>query len=123
MGIATVAMSRARANNLNAVCDLFVMTKYLYLLLPVNVSTHTRTFSASSFYPGRGDNSNKLASLTSLDHGNAGFHTPEVDDEGTETEEDSADEEPTLELALKFPNKFSESLVIEVRTLSSMSTV
>jgi hypothetical protein len=88
------------------------MTNYLDLLWPINVSTYANFFfSASSFYPGRGDNSHELASLN---YGKSGFHTPEVDDEGTETEEDPADEERSIELALKFPNKFSESLAVEV---------
>lgn len=75
------------------------------------VSTHTRNFLVSSFYPGRGDNCRELASLA---HGSSGFHPPEVDDEGSETEEDPSDDEPPVEVAFKFPNKFSESLVVEV---------
>ncbi|KAN0139146.1 hypothetical protein V8E53_003035 [Lactarius tabidus] len=71
---------------------------------------------ASSFYPGRGVNSCKLSSLN---HRNSGFHTPQVDDEGSETEEDPSDEEPSLELALKFPNKFSKSLGVKRPSWSS----
>jgi hypothetical protein len=69
--------------------------------------------SASSFYPGRGDNTHPLAHL---DHasGNYTFHTPEVDDDGSETEDDSIDDGHTAELALRHPNKFSEAMVIEV---------
>jgi hypothetical protein len=84
------------------------------------MSTHMNFFfPASSFYPGRGVNS---CELSSLNHGNSGFHTPQVDDEGSETEEDPSDEEPSLELALKFPNKFSKSLGVEVSLLNSTST-
>ncbi|KAN0137996.1 hypothetical protein V8E53_004215 [Lactarius tabidus] len=70
----------------------------------------------SSFYPGRGVNSRELSSLN---HGNSGFHAPQVNDEGSETEEDPSDEELSLELALKFPNKFSESLGVERPSWSS----
>ncbi|KAN0131560.1 hypothetical protein V8E53_010668 [Lactarius tabidus] len=70
----------------------------------------------SSFYPGRGDNCRELASLA---HGSSGFHPPEVDDEGSETEEDPSDDEPPVEVAFKFPNKFSESLVVERPSWSS----
>ena len=73
----------------------------------------------SSFYPGHGDNSHELASFAHDE--NTGFYLPEVDDEGTETDEDPANDEQALELALKFPNKFSESLAIEVSPLSSIS--
>jgi hypothetical protein len=83
------------------------------------VSTHARKISALSFYPGCGDNSHELASLT---HRSSGFHPPQVDDEGTETEEDPANDKPSLLLALKYPNKFSESLATEVSSLSSTST-
>jgi hypothetical protein len=67
--------------------------------------------SASSFYPGRGDNTHVLAQL---DHGNHAFHAPGMDDDGFETEEDFLDDEHTVELARKYPSKFSESMVIEV---------
>ncbi|KAN0134201.1 hypothetical protein V8E53_007973 [Lactarius tabidus] len=71
---------------------------------------------ASSFYPSCGDNCRELASLA---HGSSGFHPPEVDDEGSETEEDPSDDEPPVEVAFKFPNKFSESLVVERPSWSS----
>ncbi len=58
-------------------------------------------------YPGRGDNTHVL------DCQNYTFHTPEVDDDGSETEYLTEDEH-AVELALKHPNKFSESMVIEV---------
>ncbi|KAF8262772.1 hypothetical protein EI94DRAFT_1742680, partial [Lactarius quietus] len=64
----------------------------------------------SSFYPGRGDNTH---TLTHIDHGNLDFHTPEVDDDGFETDDDSADDEQTVQLALKHPSKFSESVTVE----------
>jgi hypothetical protein len=70
-----------------------------------------RNFSASSFYPGRNDNTHVLARLN---HENYTSHTPEVDDEGSETEEDLIDDDHTDELSLRHPNKFSESLAIEV---------
>ncbi|KAN0141135.1 hypothetical protein V8E53_000891 [Lactarius tabidus] len=70
----------------------------------------------SSFYPGRGDNCCELASLA---HGSSGFHPPEVDDEGSETEEDPSDDKPPVEVAFKFLNKFSESLVVERPSWSS----
>lgn len=73
-------------------------------------------FSASSFYPGRGDNTHPLAHL---DQGKSVFHTPDVDDDDSETEEDPTDDEPAVELSLKHPSKFSESLAIEVSLLSS----
>ena len=74
-----------------------------------------------SFYPGRGDNSHELASLAHDE--NTGSHLPEVDDEGAETDEDPADEEQTLELALRFPDKFSESLAIEVKKKPLSSSI
>ncbi|KAF8264431.1 hypothetical protein EI94DRAFT_1703253 [Lactarius quietus] len=64
-----------------------------------------------SFYPGCHDTTH---APSHLDQGNLSFHTPQVDDEGSVTEEDPMDDEYTVELALKQPNKFSESLAIEV---------
>ncbi|KAN0141184.1 hypothetical protein V8E53_000940 [Lactarius tabidus] len=64
----------------------------------------------SSFYPGRGDNTHALARL---DHGNYTFHAPTVDDDGAVSDDDSADDNQAVELALKYPNKFSESVAIE----------
>jgi hypothetical protein len=69
-----------------------------------------------SFYPGRGDNSHVLARL------NNAFHTPEVDDEGFETDGDLTDDDETVELALQAPNKFTESLAIEVSLQHSTTT-
>ena len=66
---------------------------------------------ALSYYPGRGDNSHALASLnqeTSV------FYTPKVDDDDSQSDDDPVEDELLAELALKQPNKFSESLVIEV---------
>jgi hypothetical protein len=77
------------------------------MLSPFNL----RKFSASSFYPGRGDNTHALARL---DHGNYTFHAPTVDDDGAVSDDDSADDNQAVELALKYPNKFSESVAIEV---------
>ncbi|KAF8261448.1 hypothetical protein EI94DRAFT_1705512 [Lactarius quietus] len=54
-----------------------------------------------------------------LERRNLSFHTPQVDDEGSVTEEDPMDDEYTVELALKQPNKFSESLAIERPSWSS----
>jgi len=71
------------------------------------IACQQQKFSASSFYPGRGDNTHVL------DCQNYTFHTPEVDDDGSETEYLTEDEH-AVELALKHPNKFSESMVIEV---------
>ena len=66
--------------------------------------------SASSFYPGCGDNAHPLAHLNAKDNMH---HTPDVDDKNSETEDD-LDDENALKLALKAPNKFLESLAIEV---------
>ncbi|KAF8257516.1 hypothetical protein EI94DRAFT_1757861 [Lactarius quietus] len=65
-----------------------------------------------SFYPGHGDNAHTLARI---DHGNLDFHTPEVDDDRFLTDDDSADDEQMVQLALKHPSKFSESVTIEIR--------
>ncbi|KAF8269738.1 hypothetical protein EI94DRAFT_909378 [Lactarius quietus] len=64
----------------------------------------------SSFYPGRGDHSHALARL---DPALSTFHTPDVDDDGSLTEDDPVEDDHAVELALKFPNKFSESLAVE----------
>jgi hypothetical protein len=65
--------------------------------------------SVSSFYPGCGDDSHILARLDK-----ANFHAPPVDDENSETDDNSMEDDNTVEFALKQPNKFSESLAIEV---------
>lgn len=65
----------------------------------------------SSFYPGRGDHTHPLARLN---HGNHAFHAPAVDDDGVETDEDSVDDNQAVELSLKYPSKFSESVANEV---------
>ncbi|KAI9444384.1 hypothetical protein BJY52DRAFT_1194439 [Lactarius psammicola] len=44
---------------------------------------------------------------------NYAFLTPEVDDDGSETEECLTEEEHAVELALRHPSKFSESMAIE----------
>ncbi|KAN0126122.1 hypothetical protein V8E53_015374 [Lactarius tabidus] len=63
----------------------------------------------SSFYPGRGGN-HVLAHLV---QGNSAPYAPEVDDDGCLSEDDPVEDELTADLALKYPNKFSESLGIE----------
>ena len=68
-------------------------------------------FSASSFYPGHGDNTHVS---TRLDRPNYTFLTPKVDDDGSETEECLTEEEHAVELALRHPSKFSESMAIKV---------
>ena len=72
--------------------------------------TQREIFQASSYYPGRGDNTHALASIndTSI------FYTPEVDDDGDQSEEDPLDDELPTDDAQKHLNKFSESLLIEV---------
>ncbi|KAN0137968.1 hypothetical protein V8E53_004452 [Lactarius tabidus] len=64
----------------------------------------------SSFYPGCGDNTHVLARL---DHRNPAFHAPAVDIDDIETDKDSEDDVQVVELALKYPNKFSESVANE----------
>jgi hypothetical protein len=64
-------------------------------------------FSASSFYPGRGDTTHPLASL---DPENQDFHNPNVDN-GSETEDD---DEEIVDLSLKNPARFSEIMATEV---------
>ena len=104
-GIETmVARASMSESNWNAVSCLFVF---------VFVVTHQRLNNniilASSFYPGRSDNSHVLARLD-----NHTLHTPKVDNNGFGTDEDSIDDNDIVELALKLPTKFSESLAIEV---------
>ena len=83
----------------------------------VVTSTHHLTkISATSFYPGRGDDNHLLAHLDNA------FHVPEVDDDGFGTDEDLIVDDNTVELALQAPNKFSESLAIEVSLQHSMTT-
>ena len=102
-----IEMMAARASmsesNWNAVSCLFVF---------VFVVTHQRLNNniilVSSFYPGHGDNSHVLARLD-----NHTLHTPKVDDDGFGTDEDSIDDNDVVELALKLPTKFSESLAIK----------
>lgn len=71
--------------------------------------THEK-FSALSYYPGRGDNNHPLASI----HQESLFYAPEVDDDGPLSEEDPVEDELLAFDTQKHPNKFSESLVIEV---------
>jgi hypothetical protein len=61
------------------------------------ITINNQKISVSSFYPGRGDNTHPLAHL---DHGNYTFHTPEVDNDGSVTDDDSIDDGHTAELAL-----------------------
>ena len=63
-----------------------------------------------SYYPGRGDNSHALASVNDLSF----FYTPDVDDNGNQTEEDPLDDELPIDDAPKHVSKFSESLLVEV---------
>ena len=72
--------------------------------------TQREISQASSYYPGRGDNTHALASIndTSI------FYTPDVDDDGDQSEEDPFDDELPTDDAQKHLNKFSESLLIEV---------
>ena len=82
----------------------------MYVLISQRDALYTK-FPASSFYPGCGDTTHALAHLK----GNSVVYAPEVDDDGSETEEeDPVEDEHTVELALRHPNKFSESLVVEV---------
>ena len=67
-------------------------------------------FQVSSYYPGRGDNSHALASVNDLSF----FYTPDVDDDGNQTEEDPLDDELPIDDAPKHVSKFSESLLVEV---------
>ncbi|KAN0139137.1 hypothetical protein V8E53_003026 [Lactarius tabidus] len=72
----------------------------------------------SSYYPGRGDDNHVLARVN---QGNSVFYAPEVDDDGCQSEDDPVEDELPAELALKYPNKFSESLGIE-RPMWSLSS-
>ena len=82
-----------------------------------HISTrHLTKISATSFYPGRGDDNHLLARLDNA------FHVPEVDDDGFGTDEDSIVDDDTVELALQAPNKFSESLAVEVSLQHSTTT-
>jgi hypothetical protein len=83
------------------------------------ITINNQKISASSFYPGCGDNTHPLAHL---DHGNYTFHAPEVDDDGSVTDDDSIDDGHTAELALRHPNKFSESMAIEVSLPATLNT-
>ena len=67
-------------------------------------------FQASSYYPGRGDNSHALASVNDLSI----FYTLDVDDDGDQTEEDPLDDELPIDDAPKHLSKFSESLLVEI---------
>jgi hypothetical protein len=78
------------------------------IFVHVVTSQHVGKFSASSFYPNRGQVHPRL------NQGNSVLHAPEVDDDGTETEDDPLEDDHTDELALRHPNKFSESLAVEV---------
>ena len=88
--------------------ELFAYQTYLCMLSPINLQ---RNFSASSFYPGRGDNTHALAHIDNAIHP---FHAPAVDDDNVNTD-DSVEDEEAVELASSFPNKFSESVAKEVR--------
>lgn len=72
--------------------------------------TQHEIFQASSYYPGRGDNTHALASIND----SSIFYTPDVDDDGDQSEEDPLDDELPTDDAQKHLNKFSESLLIEV---------
>jgi len=110
----SIAVLLRRASDLNAVSCL--LTNFICACYPpVN-----KKISASSFYPGRGDNTHPLARI---DHGNT-FHTPQVDDDGSETDDDSIDDGHAAEFAFKqHPNKFSESMAIEVSLFTPLNTL
>ncbi len=93
--------------------ELFDYQSYLCMLSRVN----NEIFLALSFYPGHGDNSHVL---THPDCQNFAFHTPEVDDDGSDTEAYSTEDKHAVELALRNSTKFSESMVIEVSRQCSM---
>ena len=78
--------------------------------------TNLRKFSASSFYPGHGDNTHVLAHV---DYAVPPFHGPPVDDDDVQTDESVEDDE-AVELARKYPNKFSESVANEVSQQQSL---
>jgi hypothetical protein len=74
-------------------------------------------FPASSFYPGRGDTGNTLQSqpaTLSLTKDNAS--NIQGDDSSVESEGDWLDESELEEAAPRRSSKFSESMLIEVRT-------
>ena len=56
----------------------------------------------------------QLHALASLNQETSVFYTPKVDDDDSQSDDDPVEDELPAELALKQPNKFSESLVIEV---------
>ena len=85
---------------------------YLYMLSQTNL----QKFSASSFYPGRGDNTHVLAHV---DYAVPPFHGPPVDNDNVQTDESVEDDE-AVELAHKYPNKFSESMANEVSQQQSL---
>ena len=70
------------------------------------VVTHelTTEISASSFYPGHGDNTH---ALTHIDYMIPPFNTPAVDD-------DKAEDDKAAEPAANYPNKFSKNVAKEV---------
>lgn len=83
----------------------------MYVLISQRDALYTK-FPALSFYPGRGDTTH---ALSCLNQGKSTVYAPEVDDDGSETEDDDPiEDEHTVELALRHPNRFSESLVVEV---------
>lgn len=66
--------------------------------------------TASSYYPGRGDDTHVLSYIKAVnDH----FPDPDVDD-CAESEEDSDDDQQIVELALQNSSVFSEAVATEV---------
>ena len=87
--------------------ELIAYQIYLCMLSPINLR---RKFSASSFYPGRGDSTHALAHI---DYAIPPFNAPAVDDDNVDTDDEAEDNE-AVELASKYPNKFSKNVAKEV---------
>ena len=78
--------------------------------------TNKLFFSATSFYPGRGDTTttHPLASIANFNTDDQVFYNPNMDDHDIETEEDDDDDDEIVELALKNPAKFAQVMATEV---------
>ena len=81
------------------------------MILLIVCSTNKKNFSASSYYPGRGDHNHDLARL---DPENDGFHQLRVDDHNSDSDGDWNDDEQELLLATKNPSRFAEVMANEV---------
>ena len=90
----------------NAVCN--AVSEKLTNLIACQTS---RKFSATSYYPGRGDTTHPLSFL---DPTNDGRRIPNVDDNGFESDEDWNVDEQTVELSLQNPSRFAEVMANEV---------